>query len=68
VSANIITHFSKNATPGQHFIRKNCLKKHLFLPFGVKNARNTQSIPALFALTGRNICLFQVLHSFEVGF
>ena len=41
-------------------------KQHLFLPFCVKNAGNTQSISALFALTGRNICCFQVLRSFEV--
>jgi len=35
-------------------------------PFCVKNARNTQSISALFALTGRNLRPFQVLCSFEV--
>ena len=38
----------------------------LFLPFGVKNARNTQSISALFALPDENPHSFQVLRSFEV--
>jgi hypothetical protein len=41
-------------------------KEHLFPPYGVKKAGNTSSISALFALSGRNICLFQVLRSFEV--
>jgi len=41
-------------------------KAHLLPPYGVKNARNTPSISALFALSGSNICLFQVLCSFEV--
>ena len=42
-------------------------KGHLFPPFGVKNAGNPQRISALFALTGGNLCPFQVLRSFEVA-
>jgi hypothetical protein len=41
-------------------------KGHLLPPYGVKNAGNTYSISALFALSDSNICLFQVLRSFEV--
>ena len=41
-------------------------KWRLFPPFCVKNARNTQSISVLFALTGENLHPFQVLSSFEV--
>ena len=42
-------------------------KRRLFPPFCVKNTRNTQSISALFALTGGNIRHFQVRSSFEVA-
>ena len=42
-------------------------KGRLFPPFCVKNARNPQRIPALFALTGGNLRPFQVQRSFEVA-
>ena len=41
-------------------------KGRLFPPFWVKNARNTQSISALFALIDGNLRPFQVLCSFDV--
>ena len=42
-----------------------CLKRRLFAPSCVKNARNTQSISVLFALAGTNLRPFQMLRSFE---
>ena len=49
-------------------LRKEVLpeKWRNFPPFSVKNAQNTQSIFALFALTGRKSHPFRVLRSFEV--
>jgi hypothetical protein len=42
-------------------------KRRNFPPFGVKNAQNTQSISALFALIGRKSHRFRVQSSFEVA-
>ena len=52
---------------GQYTIVIKCPKKRLSAPSCVKNARNTQSISALFALVGTNIRLFRVLRSFEIA-
>ena len=38
----------------------------LFVPYSVKNARNPQRIPVLFAFIGTDLRPLEVLRSFEV--